>query len=87
MMYSYFWIESALEDLATIYVNLSLEEQDRVSGGVDFFNRSLVADPHDLGESREHGYRVAFIPLLIVTFHIDKRTEVVQVLRVRRYGR
>lgn len=86
-MYEYRWLEAALDKLADIYLMLDQAERDRMAAGVEAFNAQLAADPLDVGESRVGGYRVAFPPLLKVSFHVDPASGRVRVTDVIRYGR
>ena len=85
-MFAYLWLESTLDKLAAIYVTLSLPEQERMAVGIERFNERLANDPLDVGESRVGGYRVAFPPLLKVSFHVDVAARRVRVTDVVRYG-
>jgi hypothetical protein len=42
----------------------------------------LASRPHEVGESRAHGQRVAFIYPLGVSFFIDDQTKIVHVANV-----
>ena len=86
-MFDYRWLETVLDKLAAVYVSLDVPQQNRVAAGVERFNARLAADPLDLGESRGGGYRVAFIPLLMVTFHVHEAARRVRVTDVTRCGR
>jgi len=57
-----------------------------MAAGVQAFNDQLSADPFEVGESRADGFRVAFPPLLRVSFHVNRATGRVRVLDVMRYG-
>ena len=85
-MYSVIWKTAALDHLADLYVAVSTEDRSRLSGGVESFNRQLEQDPSSIGESRTGGLRIAFLPLLVVTFQVNETTRVVRVLAVTRYG-
>ena len=87
MTYEYRWLETALDKLAALYVDADVAERDRMAAGVERFNARLERDPLDVGESRVGGYRVAFPPLLKVSFHVDVVNRRVRVLDVIRYGR
>ena len=58
-----------------------------MAGGVESFNARLASGPLSIGESRGEGYRVAFLPLLMVYFHVDELNRQVRVTDVIRYGR
>lgn len=86
-MFEYHWLEAVLDKLAAIYVAASPADRDRMAAGVERFNERLAADPLDVGESRVAGFRVAFPPLLKVSFHVDEAARRVRVTDVVRYGR
>ncbi len=85
-MFEYRWLNSVLDKLAGFYVAANVPERDRMAGGVERFNARLVTEPLEIGESRDGGYRVAFIPLLMVLFHVDVANRQVRVTDVIRYG-
>ena len=57
-----------------------------MADGVDHLNAQLAADPFEVGESRADGLRVAFPPLLCVSFTVDKARRTVRVAKLFRYG-
>ena len=85
-MYEYVWFRGVLEELADIYVSVSRQERDRMAAGLEAFNGRLARDPFDVGESRDDGLRLAFIPLLMVRFKVNSVTRYVLVTGVARYG-
>ncbi len=86
-MYTVIWKSLLLDRLADIYVTADASERERMAAGVEEFNAQLAADPLDVGESRVGGYRVAFPPLLKVSFHVNEANSRVRVTDVIRYGR
>lgn len=86
-MYTVIWKSLLLNRLADIYVAADVSERERMAVGVEGFNAQLAADPLDVGESRVGAYRVAFPPLLKVSFHVDEANRRVRVTDVIRYGR
>lgn len=86
-MFDYEWLEEVLDKLADIYVQFDLAEHYHVAGAVQNFNERLAIDPLSLGESRDAGYRVAFIHNLVVTFHVNESIRRVRVTGVARFGR
>ena len=71
-MYAVIWKTFLLDRLADIYVSAEPEERTRMAAGLTSFNERVAADPYEVGESREEGYRVAFPALLRVSFHVDR---------------
>ena len=86
-MFRYHWSVAALDELADVYVNETAAHRERIAAGVEHFNRRLGDDPFDVGESRTKGYRVAFPPLLRVSFRVNKETRRVEVVSIIRYGK
>ena len=85
-MFESFWLESALDRLAIIYVAADTPDRARLAEGVERLNNRLASDPLDVGESRAGGFRVAFTPLLMVYFHVDEMKRRVRVTDVIPYG-
>jgi hypothetical protein len=82
------WRQAALDLLADLYVTLPLGDQDRVAAGVKALNARLASDPFAVGEGRDDDHdRIAFPPLLSVTFEVDPAAGVVRVINVVRFGR
>ncbi|MBA4191694.1 MAG: hypothetical protein C0467_27255 [Planctomycetaceae bacterium] len=86
-MFKYLWLEATLDKLADIYITLDVSQRDRVAAGIELFNQQLATDPLEVGESRVGGFRVAFPPLLKVSFHVDVTNRRVRVTDVTQYGR
>ena len=86
MSYTVIWKVAMLDRLAELYVACDEEGQSRMGRGVENFNARLADDPFAVGESRSDGLRVAFTPLLTVSFHVDFAQRVVRVTKVSRYG-
>jgi len=86
-MFKYLWLEATLDKLADIYITLDVSQRDRVAAGIEVFNQQLATDPLEVGESRVGGFRVAFPPLLKVSFHVDIANRRVRVTDVTQYGR
>ena len=87
MIYTVKWKTVVLDRLAEIYVDCTIEERDRIAGGVAALNKQLMIHPNLVGESREGFHRMVFVPLLAVGFVIDENLLVVRVTSVTRYGR
>jgi hypothetical protein len=65
-MFPLIWLHGALEELADVYVAVTLPEQDRIAAAVEALNGRLRSNPLNEGESRDTGYRLTFIDLLAV---------------------
>ena len=86
-MYAVIWKTALLDRLADIYVAAEVDERERMAAGIEALNARLADDPSDVGESRVGGYRVAFTPLLRVSFHVDpvrRQVRVTDLVRIRR---
>lgn len=86
-MFEYEWLESAIDKFSNIFTTQDLDGQDRMAGAVERFNARLRSVPLDVGESRVGGFRVAFVSVLMITFHVNLTTRRVRVTDVIRYGR
>jgi len=64
------WLNSALDQLALIWVVITPEERDVIERTVLSINARLAAGPLFLGESRRPGERVWFHHPLVVRFHL-----------------
>jgi hypothetical protein len=78
------WVEEALDQLADLYVVLSLVDQDALAKSISRINKTLAINPHELGESRTPWVRVWFVDGLIVRFDIDPTKQEVTVYEVSR---
>lgn len=81
------WSGNALDQLADLYVTMTPDERERVTGAVEALNQRLRDDPFAEGESRSEGLRITFIPMLSVGFNVLESARTVRVTRVVRYGR
>jgi hypothetical protein len=85
-MFAVIWLNSALDQLADVYVAAAPAERQRIAAGVEALNARLAADPLSVGESRVGGNRITSPPLLAVGFHVSVADRVVRIRLVRRYG-
>jgi hypothetical protein len=85
-MFALVWSNRALDQLAALYVDATVEERERMAAGVNALNTRLRSDPLNEGESRAGGLRVTFPALLLVTFFVREKDQLVYVPRVQRYG-
>lgn len=76
------WVTEALDQLADLYVVLTLIEQDAMAKSVARINRQLALNPHELGESRTPWVRVWVVDGLMLRFDIDPVEQVVIVYEV-----
>jgi len=85
--YTVVWKTAMLERLAQLYVEATPADRIRMAKGVESLNRRLADDPLDEGESRTGSSRMAFVPLLVVTFLVDEHSRTVRVNGDARFGR
>jgi hypothetical protein len=81
-VYTVTWRDPALDQLAELYVSLSVEERERLAAAVAALNERLRHDPIEVGESRTRGFRLTFLPHASVAFHVDVKTNQVRVKSV-----
>lgn len=76
------WEESALDELAEIWLRADASERRRVTSAAADIERRLSRDPSDQGESRSHHRRILHSPPLGVIFRVKEASQSVLVLRV-----
>jgi hypothetical protein len=81
------WTESALDQLADLFVQSDLVVQQEIEATVEAINSVLADDPDELGESRSAGRRVWFVHPLVVIFRIIEDEHCVIVSHVSRLRR
>lgn len=86
-MYKVIWLRRALIGLDTLFMAEDAATQNRLVEIVHDLNQRLAQAPHDEGESRGPGLRIAFPELLLVHFQIDEPNKSVNVTVVKRYGK
>ena len=79
-MFALTWRGLPLDRMAEVYVLLDLDAQDQLAGAVEKLNTQLRTNPLDVGESRDIGYRLVFLPGLQVLFHVDLMARAVEVI-------
>jgi hypothetical protein len=85
-MFAVIWTKRALGLLAEFYVEATPEDRVRMAAGVESPNQKMATDPLEVGESRSKGFRVAFLPLVIVGFQVDMSARTVRVQSIKRFG-
>jgi hypothetical protein len=86
-MYRVEWLETALDELATIWVQSNLDEREAVTSACQSVETRLRNNPSEQGESRSGRRRIAFFPPLVISFQIELDGETVTVLNVRMFKR
>ena len=65
------WLETALDQLADIWVQVDPAERGRIEAAVHRINATLADDPHEAGESRPGDVRILCSPPLTVRFRVE----------------
>ncbi|MBX9579728.1 MAG: hypothetical protein K2X87_05410 [Gemmataceae bacterium] len=86
-MWALTWPVVLLDRLAVAYVAADPDLRERMARGVEALNARLRADPLSVGESRDHGFRIACPTGLVVYFRVDAAARTVVISDVRPYGR
>jgi hypothetical protein len=80
MSYRVIWSRQAETKLTRLWV--SSRQRHAMTDASNRIDELLASRPHEVGESRAHGQRVAFIYPLGVSFFIDDQTKIVHVANV-----
>jgi hypothetical protein len=86
-MFTVIWKNSALNQLAEIYVSVTPEQRNKIFEAVTDLNARLEVGPLEIGESRGHIDRIVFVPLLSLFYSVDQVSKVVRVTWVMKFGR
>lgn len=86
-MFALTWSNTALDQLADVYVAATPDQRTRMASFIDGVNERLRVDPLAVGESRSGGHRIVFVPLLAILFHVSEADRTVRVTRAKRYGK
>jgi hypothetical protein len=65
------WLESALDQLADIWVQVDSAERTRIEAAVNRINAELARDPSGAGESRAGGNRILCSLPITVRFRVE----------------
>jgi hypothetical protein len=76
------WIQSALDELATIWNQASSGMRQAITAAAHQAEQILLADPYNAGESRPGGRRILLTSPLGMTFRVEAEGQTVTVLRV-----
>jgi hypothetical protein len=79
------WKESALNELASAWMQANSAQRQAISAASQRLDAELSTDPEQKGESRPQGRRIHFAPPLGVTFQVQFRLSTVFVLHAWRY--
>jgi hypothetical protein len=81
-MFQVVWLQSALNDLAALWVRADSVLRQAINAATNAIDQSLQDDPENLGESRSGETCVFFAHPLGVSFQVDSSQRVVSVLHV-----
>jgi len=81
-MFGLHWIQAALDELTTFWLAADSPTRSAITAVVHSLEQELIANPNNVGESREEGERVAIVYPMGVTFEIDDDKRTVHVLHV-----
>ena len=76
------WLQSALTDLAALWVQADSGLRQAITAAADVIDHELGANPDAKGESREEEERVFFVYPLGVQFEVQVLKALVRVLHV-----
>ena len=82
MMFRVVWTRVALDELATLWMQVDSTVRRAITVAADAVDRDLQTTPHIRGESREGRQRVFFAYPLGIEFMIDEMRSIVRVLHV-----
>jgi hypothetical protein len=80
MSYTVRWKKSALEILATLWMNADSDLRRQITAATNRIDQLLQQDPINVGESREGADRVEYVPPLGMRFEVNEANHVVTVL-------
>jgi hypothetical protein len=81
------WIQTALDDLATIWMAADSVLRQRITIATQLIDQELQADPFRQSESRDDEERALFVYPLGVQFEVDLTNRVVWILHAWRFRR
>ncbi|MCI0333403.1 MAG: hypothetical protein L0228_09290 [Planctomycetes bacterium] len=83
------WRDVAISDLANGWLKADSRLRADITSAIHEVERRLLRAPDRAGESRIPGTRVLILNPLVVTFHVNVRTNIVLIsaVRVNRRGR
>jgi hypothetical protein len=81
-MFSVRWEETALNELADVWVRADAPLRQAITQATTEIDRQLARDPYAESESRDADRRVLFVAPLGVTFRVEEDARTVSVLHV-----
>jgi hypothetical protein len=86
-MYRVEWIQAALDDLTSLWVQADSALRQAITGATHALDQQLQSDPFLHSESRGGDERVAFVYPLGAQIEVDWQRKIVWVLAVWRFRR
>lgn len=87
-MFQVEWLQSALDELAEGWNRSDSSERKAMTVACHEVDQWLRADPLGEGEARMHAQqRIAFLPPLAVSYHVDRDNRMVTIFHVRLFRR
>ena len=87
MSYRVEWIQSALDELAALWVQSLPTQRQAITQASNLIDTQLAVNPNEQGESRPDDRRIEFFTPLAVTYRVDILNSVVLIMHVWRIGR
>jgi hypothetical protein len=82
-MYHLEWRDVAISDLANGWLQADTRLRADITAAIHEVERRLLRAPDKAGEARKPGTRVLILNPLVVTFHVNVRTQIVLISAVR----
>ena len=81
-MYLVEWLQSALDELARLWLVLDSAGRRAITGAANQIDLELVSAPGSIGESRFGNVRIHYVRPLGLNFEVDAINRVVRVVNV-----
>jgi hypothetical protein len=75
------------DQLTTFWLEADSELRQAITTSAPLLERHLQTDPLHIGESRNPGERIHFVPPLAITYEVDALNRIVTILAVRVFRR
>jgi len=86
MKYTVVWEEAAEANLASFWLDAPIGRQAKIQEAVDLVEVALRRQPHDIGESRGDGTRLAIQTPVALSFEVLDDERMVRVLSIHLFG-
>ncbi len=85
MKYQVLWLQSAPDDLTSVWTSAPPEERQAVNKAGHAIDTQLSVNPNEQGESRSRDRRIEFFPPLGVIYRVDIQHAAVAIVHVWRF--